>query len=123
MPGFIETQSVAIQLRQRIAELENAPTFVDPPAPRPIYEDMQLLLDILKDEFSNAEIRRIKFSQGGTNPNEIEIDLKDQSLRTNLLARLPSLPTQVQWEPRQRSRSTSTTIADLVGTWREDEAP
>jgi len=123
VPGFVETQNISIQLRQRIAELESAPTFVDPPPPRPIYEDMQLFLDILQDEFPNAEIRRIKYSQGGTNANEIEIELESPSERTALVARLPSLPTRTAWELRRNSRSTSTTIADLVGTWREAESP
>lgn len=126
VPGFNPNQNIIIQLRQRITELEAAPTFNDPPSPRPIYESMLSLLEFIEAEYSEAKIRKIKFSQGGITPNELEIDMPSLSERTDLLARLSSLETAVEWQPRARrggNPAAVTTVLDLIGTWKADATP
>lgn len=126
VPGFNQNQSIQIQLRERISQLESTPAFNDPPSPRPIYESMLSFLDFIEAEYPKAEIRRIKFSQGGTTPNEVEINMPSLSDRTALIARLSSLDSPVAWELRGNRRpnpSSVTTVLDLIGNWKAEATP
>jgi hypothetical protein len=126
VPDFNPNQNISIQLRQRVTELQEAPTFNDPPAPRPIYESMFSMLDFIEAEYPEAKIRKIKFSQGGTPANELEIDMPSLSDRTRLLADLSLLGPAVDWQPRTRrggNPATVTTVLDLIGTWRQEATP
>lgn len=125
VPDFNPTQNIAIQLRERITELENAPQFVDPPAPKPIYEEMLTFLEFLETEYPDAEIRNLRLSQGGTVPNEFEVDMPSVSDRVELIADLPNLNTRIRWEPRttRTNRPSTSTLLSLIGTWVEEAAP
>lgn len=126
VPGFNQNQSIQIQLRERISQLENTPTFNDPPSPRPIYENMLSFLEFLQENYPDAKIRRIKLSQGGNPPNEIEIDMPSLSARTDLIADLSTLDSQIAWEPRATRRNSPTgvtTVLDLVGNWKPEATP
>jgi len=126
VPGFNPDQNIRTQLTQRISELESAPTFNDPPSPRPIYESLLSVLEFLEAEYEDAKIRKIKFSQGGTTPVELEIDMPSLSDRTRLLANLSLLGPAVDWQSRTRrggNPATVTTVLDLIGTWRPEATP
>ena len=121
-PNFLSNQPISFQLREVIRELESAPAFVNPPAPRPIYEDMYALATFLEAEFPEAKIRRLKISQGGNPPNELQLDMPSSTARSELIARLPTLETRVAWRLRS-TQATAGTLLDLVGDWRGDATP
>lgn len=114
-----ETGQLPWQLTRYLSELQQAEPFRDPPPPRPIYEDMQALLEYLRTEYPESKIRYLKFSQSSTsNANILELELPDAETRTNILVALRDGPFRTRWSNASPANSTSL-ILRLEGQWKE----
>ncbi|MFG0294125.1 MAG: hypothetical protein ACF8MJ_13370 [Phycisphaerales bacterium JB050] len=101
-------------------ELQDVEPFRNPPAPRPIYEDMLALLEFLRTEYPESKIRFLKFSQSSTNnANSLEIEFPDFETRTNAISDLENGPFRTKWA-RTGNLNMSSPLLKLEGQWQED---
>ncbi len=112
-PSFTRT------LDARVVILQKKPSLKPPPKPKPIMQELTVVLDTIR-EFEDVKIRQVTIDSG--RQSNLTLTVPDRKTGTDIMVQLQSVSTNIAWERDSRHSNRNEQQASFVGTWKRQSS-